>query len=245
MVNIAVIDQDSDSLEALFDSIITSNKENSAPTKIIATDEDEVDTKTDPVINRIGKLTRQLHDCLRELGYDQKLQRVTSAVPITHDNLNYIAAFYKQTAETVLNATDAAQPALDKIESDSQQLEQEWQNLLENKVEVHQFKNFVKETQAILMNVSEQAKVTQSHLTDIMMAQAFHDITGQVIQRIIGVTLQMETELMDILLQNPPSMESPHDKQILLYEYVNKKTEQPDNKAEQDRMNHLLESLGF
>ena len=243
MANIAFKEQDSDYLEKLFDGIISSNKENSVPTKTCSIN--EVNTATDHVINRIGKLTRQLHDCLRELGYDQKIRQITSAVPVTHDDLNYISIVHQQAADKVLNAIDIAQPVINKIEFDSERFEQEWRNLLDNKIEINQFKTFVKETQAILLSMSKQAKITKLYLRDIMMAQEFQDITGQVIKRLIDVTLQMEAELMDILVHNHPAMEGSYDSKSLLNDYVNKIAEQSDIVAGQVQVDNLLEDLGF
>ncbi|MDH4285554.1 MAG: protein phosphatase CheZ, partial [Gallionellaceae bacterium] len=79
--------QDSEELEELFDSIVSASNEEAAPPKAAA---EEV-TQADKVINRVGHMTRALHDSLRELGYDKNLEKAASSIPDARDRLNYVA----------------------------------------------------------------------------------------------------------------------------------------------------------
>jgi chemotaxis protein CheZ len=113
----SAVTNDSDDLESLFDSIVTANKngneeKSSATTKTVVADDED-----GGVFNEIGHMTRALHDSLRELGYDKNLQKAASDIPDARDRLNYIASMTQAAAERVLNATEAAQPIVDKIES--------------------------------------------------------------------------------------------------------------------------------
>src|SRR5512141_2346314 len=104
MTNKAVEGQDSDELEALFDSIVTAHNEEEAAanTSFVG----DVNNPSDQVINKIGHMTRALHDSLRELGYDKNLEKAASSIPDARDRLNYVATMTQQAAEKVLNATD-------------------------------------------------------------------------------------------------------------------------------------------
>jgi chemotaxis protein CheZ len=62
----------------------------------------------DAVYQRIGHLTRTLHDALRELGYDKELQGTRDQLPDARDRLTYIARVTGEAAEKVLNAVDQA-----------------------------------------------------------------------------------------------------------------------------------------
>ena len=67
-----------------------------------------------PVFNRIGVMTRQLHDTLRELGYDRSLQGGRPRHPDARQRLSYISEMTEQAASKVLNATDIAKPIQDR-----------------------------------------------------------------------------------------------------------------------------------
>ena len=243
MTNKAAEGQDSDDLEALFDSIVTASNEEEAPAKKSFVGDEN--NPSDQVINKVGHLTRSLHDSLRELGYDKNLEKAASTIPDARDRLNYVATLTQQAAEKVLNATEAAQPVVEKIEVESQQLAREWQKLLDKQLDVNQFKSLVMQTHAFLVDVPKQTKVTNAYLLEIMMAQDFQDLTGQVIKKIVDVTQQMEKQLVELLVENPPSTANPDAYAGLLNGPVINAAGRTDVVTSQDQVDDLLESLGF
>ena len=243
MTNKAVEGQDSDDLEALFDSIVSaSHTEEAAANTSFVGDESN---HSDKVINKIGHLTRSLHDSLRELGYDKNLERAAATIPDARDRLNYVAVMTQKAAEKVLNATDLAQPVVEKIEIESQRLAKDWQKLLDKQLDVEQFKSLVKQTHAFLVDVPKQTKATNGYLMEIMMAQDFQDLTGQVIKKIVDVTQQMEKQLVELLVEYPPSTANPDAYLGLLNGPVINAAGRTDVVTSQDQVDELLEGLGF
>lgn len=239
---------DSDDLEALFDSIVSASDsdipsaKSAAPAAAAPVAGDAPAAPTE-VINKIGHMTRALHDSLRELGYDKNLEKAANAIPDARDRLNYIATMTQQAAERVLNATEAAQPVVEKIESEAKYLSGEWQKLFEQKLDAEQFKQLATRTHAYLVEVPKQTKATNAHLTEIMMAQDFQDLTGQVIKKIIDVTQQMEQQLVALLIENaPPSVKI--DSGLLNGPVINA-AGRTDVVTSQKQVDDLLESLGF
>jgi len=235
----AAANNDSDDLESLFDSIVSANKsgndEKSAAAKPAAADED--------VFNELGHLTRALHDSLRELGFDKNLQKAASAIPDARDRLNYIATMTQAAAERVLNATEATQPVVDKIETGAKNLSGDWQKLFDNKMDVEQFRQLAIQTHSYLLEVPRQTRQTSANLTEIMMAQDFQDLTGQVIKKVMEVTQNLEQQLLALLVHHaPPSVNV--DTSLLNGPVVNA-AGRTDVVTSQAQVDDLLESLGF
>jgi hypothetical protein len=67
------------------------------------------------VHNKIGQLTRQLHDTLQELGLAEKLQGTAGELPDARSRLSYIARLTGEAAEKVLNRVDQAKTQHDHI----------------------------------------------------------------------------------------------------------------------------------
>jgi chemotaxis protein CheZ len=239
---------DSDDLEALFDSIVASSDAPSpAPAAAVAAPVQAVAAGTPPekteVINKIGHMTRALHESLRELGYDKNLEKAANSIPDARDRLTYIATMTQQAAERVLNATEAAQPVVEKIEGEAKYLSGEWQKLFNKQLDAEQFKQLATRTHAYLTEVPKQTKATNAYLTEIMMAQDFQDLTGQVIKKIIEVTQQMEQQLVTLLVENaPPSVKI--DSGLLNGPVINA-AGRTDVVTNQKQVDDLLESLGF
>jgi len=229
--------QDSDELEALFDSIV------------LATDESENGSSAnesvtgDPVVDQIGQMTRALHDSLRELGYDKNLERAAAAIPDARDRLNYVVAMTEQAAERVLNATEGAQPLINRIETDAHQLAGDWQKLFDKQMDVEQFKQLATRTHAYLIEVPKQTRQTNDYLREIMMAQDFQDLTGQVVKKIMEVTQQLEQQLVSLLLTSAPAAMK-LDNSLLNGPVINA-AGRSDVVTSQDQVDDLLESLGF
>lgn len=242
---------DSDDLEALFDSIVAhSDPEPAAEAK--PAEKNTVAAKasaaaapagTSEVINKIGHMTRALHDSLRELGYDKNLEKAANSIPDARDRLAYIATMTQQAAERVLNATEAAQPVVEKIEGEAKYLSGEWQKLFNQQLDAEQFKQLATRTHAYLVEVPKNTKATSGYLTEIMMAQDFQDLTGQVIKKITEVTQQMEQQLVMLLVENaPPSVKI--DSGLLNGPVINAQG-RTDVVTSQAQVDDLLESLGF
>ena len=249
--------QDSDDLEDLFDSIVAANAAEANPAAVViaaihppakpvatpAVADSEVDANK--VLNQIGHMARTLHDTLRELGLNKEIEKAASSIPDARDRLNYVATLTQQAAERVLNATEAAQPVVEKMEIEAHRLCGQWQMLFEKKLDVGQFKNLVTQTHAFLYEVPKQTKATNAYLMEIMMAQDFQDLTGQVIKKIIEVTKSLEQQLVSLLLENaPPQVKAEFDTELLNGPVINSKG-RTDVVTSQDQVDDLLESLGF
>ncbi|SPD66639.1 chemotaxis regulator, protein phosphatase for CheY (plasmid) [Cupriavidus taiwanensis] len=199
------------------------------------------------LILRIGNLTRMLRDNMRELGLDKEIERAAQAIPDARDRLNYIAAMTEQAAERTLNAVELAQPIQSDIEQQAETLDKRWAAWFEKPVELADARSLVLDTRAFLSEVPGQARATNSHLLDIMMAQDFQDLTGQVIKKMMDMIRTLEQELLQVLIDNVPSerrveMQAPST--LMNGPQVNPEGK-PDVVSDQAQVDDLLASLGF
>jgi chemotaxis protein CheZ len=230
--------RDAEDLEALFDSIVLKNRE----CKAVAA------SSCDPsemLINRIGLMTRILHDNVRKLGYDKTTQRATALIPNVYDRLDYVASLTRQAADRILNATEAAQPVIEKIGSESQTLANEWQKLLDCKLDVDQFRHLVNQTNDFLAGLPNKTTTTHAYLMEIINAQSSQEMSWQLIKQIVDITQQLEKQLLELLIANPPSSVDSG----AYAELLSRPTIKPDNRtlaaSDHDQVDELLASFGF
>jgi chemotaxis protein CheZ len=88
------------------------------------------------------------------------------------------------------------------------------------------------------------------HLTEIMMAQDFHDLTGQVIARVVNLASALEEQLVQLLIQTAPA--SAHARvtpasidDVMLSGPVVDGGKSGDVVTSQSQVDDLLASLGF
>lgn len=200
------------------------------------------------VIDQIGQLTRNLHDSLRELGYDKRLESIASEVPEAQDKLSYVATKTEQAAERTLNATEIAMPIQEKLSDGAVRLSEQWKQALETQQanpDTELFKNLLIDTLQYLDKVPEHTSTTNTQLMEIMMAQDFQDLTGQVIKKITHMVQSLEKDLLDLLLANVPAKKVSSEEEGLMNGPVTNPEKRTDVVCNQDQVDDLLASLGF
>ena len=196
------------------------------------------------LVNRIGQLTRQMRESIRELGLDKGIAKVAEAIPDARDRLGYIAQMTERAAERALNAIDVAQPIQDGLSSDAKALTKRWDAWFEHPVELDAARELVFDNRAYLAAVPKQVSATNAQLMEIMMAQDFQDLTGQVIKKMMHVIQDMDTQLLQLLIDNAPP-EKRHDTPHGLLHGPQTVAGLPDAVDGQDQVDDLLASLGF
>ena len=193
------------------------------------------------VHHKIGQLTRQLHDSLNELGYAEKLRGSMGELPDAQSRLSYIARLTGEAAEKVLNRVEQATAQHDFIAQETRRVVTSLVKDPVAAVAKGEIMNF-------LTDVERVTKEADSHLTEIMMAQDFHDLTGQVIARVVNLAATIEEQLVQLLIQTaPPSVQSAPievPREHLAGPVVDPERT-PDVVTNQSQVDDLLASLGF
>ena len=198
----------------------------------------------DDLLTRVGQLTRSLHESLRELGLDKEIERLAKDdITNTRDRLMYVAKMTEQAAQRVLNATDAASPLQEAMERGATGLAEEWQAALASPAGIDA--GLGQRTLDFLQTTRDAASDTKKHLMDIMLAQDFQDLTGQVITKVTKLGHSLESQLVQLLIDHAP-VDGRRDAGNGL---LNGPQVNPEGKsdvvADQGQVDDLLESLGF
>ena len=114
------------------------------------------------------------------------------------------------------------------------------------KLTVEEFKLLASETRAYLKNaVPQRTSATKEQLMEIMMAQDFQDLTGQVIKKVVGLAQDLESQLMGLLIETMPGEKRTESVQTLLNGPVINAEGRTDVVVSQQQVDELLDSLGF
>jgi chemotaxis protein CheZ len=149
------------------------------------------------VFLQIGALTRQLHDTLHQLGVMPKLQLATDGIPDARSRLTYIAEKTAAAADKVLNSVDSAKAEHQRISFETRKLAAGLQADPVRALASGAVFNFVRLVE------SSTGKI-DAHLTDIMLAQDFHDLTGQVVAKVVNLANDLEDALVKLLVSVVP-----------------------------------------
>ncbi len=200
------------------------------------------------VHQRIGTLTRQLHDALNGLGLIDKVKNLAGEIPDAKSRLTYIARLTGEAAEKVLNNVDQAKAHHDYIAAETRRIGALIVKDPVAAVAKGHVMNFIIDVEAATQEIDK-------NLTNIMMAQDFHDLTGQVISKVVTLAASIEEQLVQLLVLTAPV--DPPAKPAAPVPAIAKITEpilegpvvnpegNPDVVKGQSEVDDLLASLGF
>lgn len=246
---------DEDDLEALFDQVAAATPAAAVPVAAAAPavaaasavpSGDAAEGEGGNMYERLGGIVRLLHDSLRELGYDRALTEASSQIVDAQDRLEYVATLTEQAANKVLNTLDEGMPAQDKLSKQAQDMETRWNDLFSGKLGLDEFKALAGDSRQFAQAVSVATEAEKARLLDIMMAQDFQDITGQLIKKVVTITKTVENELAQLLRDNaPPETRAKLAEKEAAPAPLMQGPSVPDVALDQDNVDDLLADLGF
>jgi len=204
------------------------------------------------LFQEVGKLTRQLHDTMNNFALDSKMIELTSTdIPDAKERLNYVIAMTEQAANQTLGVVEDLVPISQDLSDQANKLSNKWDRFLAKDMPFEEFKNMSQEITEHFSQTKEKVSSVQAGLTDILLAQGFQDITGQIIRRVIDLVQDMETSMVELVrlsgskvhtqtaVEEPAGMELPGP-------VVPGVDDKANNVAtSQDDVDDLLSSLGF
>lgn len=200
----------------------------------------------------VGKLTRQLHDSLNNFQLDPKIANLASDdIPDAKERLSYVMSMTEQAANKTMDAVDSSLPLADKISNSLSELKPEWDKLMQRQIQLGEFKSLCFSINEFMESAEKDSAQIHLYMTEIMMAQDFQDLTGQVIKRVIELVKEVEDSLIHLLtVFGEPSTNKANEEEKTV---DNNGVEGPiidaenreDAVSNQDEVDDLLSSLGF
>ncbi|MBM7456581.1 chemotaxis protein CheZ [Oceanisphaera litoralis] len=211
--------------------------------------------QTKDLLGEVGQLTRQLHDALQEFRNDPRLPELAeNDIPDARERLSYVIDMTDKAANRTMDAVEASLPIADRLNDRIQQVMPGWRDLMQRQLELNKFKELCFQLDDFLQGSEQDANQLRQLLTEILMAQDYQDLTGQMIRRVINLAHEVEAKLVAILsvFGRLPGMEdawaepkSAPVSAIAAEGPIINKAHRHDVVSDQDGVDDLLSSLGF
>jgi chemotaxis protein CheZ len=200
----------------------------------------------DDLVSRVGQLTRRLHEILRELGYGEEIERAAQALPDARERLSYVASVTEQAATRSLSAVEIARPLQERLGADAQVLALAWEAFFSAHLDREGIWQLAEKTTRFLESAQQVAAVTAAQLIEVLMAQEFQDLTGQVVRKLTHAVHEIEGQLLTLLLDQAPThtRQAVRDSGLLDGPAIGGDG-RTDVVTSQQQVDDLLESLGF
>ena len=158
------------------------------------------DAGQDELFDSIGKLTRQLHDSLQDFLEDPRLSSLTEdELPDAQNRLQYVMQRTEDAANRTMDAVEASLPMAEEMGAEVRDIQPVWERLMSRDIELAEFKALCHQVDDFIRRCGERSAHLHTLLTEVLMAQDFQDLTGQVIRRVIELVQEVEDQLISLL----------------------------------------------
>jgi chemotaxis protein CheZ len=203
------------------------------------------------LFHQVGKLTRELHEALSNFNIDSRLiDLAEKEIPNTRERLNYVITTTEEAAHKTLEFIDQSLPLTSKLNRITEEFDTSWHHFCAEELDTDEFRVFKKEIEFYLPEVKQHSDQIHKNLSEMMLAQGFQDLTGQVISQVISLVEEVENNLVRLVQVSSQHLEH-KQKDINPVDPI--KAEGPQINTEnkpnvvnnQDDVDDLLSSLGF
>ncbi len=209
-----------------------------------------------PVFQEVGQMTREVHDALMAFSNDDRLMNLAEAeMPDARDRLRYVITLTDQAATRTLNIVDQTLPLTEKLSDRSQRLKDLLTKVAADEADNPRLQDVSESVGDYLDSVLHIGNQMRGQLNDVMLAQEFQDLSGQLLMRVIDMLELVESKLVALLrLTSPMTTQESKNREgseKAPEEDVSKGVgpqvpgKQADVVQSQDDVDDLLASLGF
>ncbi|KEF31947.1 MAG: protein phosphatase CheZ [Gammaproteobacteria bacterium] len=205
----------------------------------------------------VGRLTRSLHEAIRNFQIDPRSaeqQEALSKMTDASDRLEYVVQMTGEAANRTMDLVEETMPVASGVREEATALRDEWQRLRRREMEPAEFRELYGRIDRFFVGLAKDSDTIYGNLSEILMAQDFQDLTGQVIQKVTTLVKEVEEQMLSLVV-----MASHVDQLTGTVHQIEEKEESPEKgvgpqiKAEeredvvsgQDDVDDLLSSLGF
>ncbi|MCL5050860.1 MAG: protein phosphatase CheZ [Firmicutes bacterium] len=158
------------------------------------------DASNEGLFNSVGRLTRQLHNSLHDFQLDPRIEQLTAdELPDAQNRLQYVIQRTEDAANRTMDAVEASLPLAEKLNTNLGDIAPQWEKLMSRDIELTEFKALCHQVDTFMRQASGDSSQLHNLLTEVLMAQDFQDLTGQVIRRVIELVQEVEVSLIELL----------------------------------------------
>jgi chemotaxis protein CheZ len=226
--------------------------------KAMALISDLSEVRDQSLYREVGRLTRSLHEAIRNFQIDpqsQEQQEALSMMSDASDRLEFVVQMTSKAANRTMDLAEDAMPRVITMRDQAKALREDWQRLRRREIAPAEFRELYVRIDQFFTTTADDTDAIYGSLSEILLAQDFQDLTGQVIQKVTTLVKEVEENLLSLVVM------ASHVDQMTgtVHEHAKQEQTSPENgegpqmraaeRADvvsgQDDVDDLLSSLGF
>lgn len=201
------------------------------------------------LFQELGKLTREIHESINTFSQDDRVAELAELeIPDAKERLNYIVEKTNEAAHKTMNGAEDTMSVVGNFSDHAKMIKSRWDQFRNRELSKEEFVSLSEDIDHFMVTIPEETQKINQSMTEIMLAQDYQDLTGQMIKQVITMVKEVEEKLVRLVAISGATLKDPEDRPkdgTLAHGPQLPNSDDKDIANNQDDVDDLLASLGF
>ena len=148
----------------------------------------------------LGMLTREIHDTIRSFADDDRLASLAQdEIPDAKERLQLIVTKTDEAAHRTMAGAEETVSMIDAFSARAQAMRERWRRFRKRELSKQEFVVLYQDLDHFLEVIDDESQAIHGKMTEIMLAQDYQDITGQMIKQVVSMVQEIEERLVRLV----------------------------------------------
>ena len=151
------------------------------------------------LLEQLASLTSNLRSALDRFRLDSRLTALAEKeIPDARQRLNHVLKLTEAAAHRTLDLVEKSGPPADRTAQEAAALIEPWQRFRSGTIGVADYLDLLKRIDVFLETARTDSDQVRANLAEVLLAQDYQDLTGQIIRGVMNLVSEVEVVLVDL-----------------------------------------------
>jgi chemotaxis protein CheZ len=151
------------------------------------------------LLAQLASLTSNLRNALDRFRLDSRLTALAEKeIPDARERLNHVLTLTDAAAHRTLDLVEQSGPPADRTANEAASLAEPWERFRAGKISVADYLDLIKRIDHFLGAARTDSETVRANLAEVLLAQDYQDLTGQIIRGVMNLVAEVEVVLVDL-----------------------------------------------
>jgi chemotaxis protein CheZ len=152
------------------------------------------------LFTELRKLTGDLQSALDRFSVDSRLVDLAEKeVPDARQRLDHVLKLTDEAAHKTMDLVDQSGPLAARTARDAAEIIEMWKKFRARKIEIAEFQAMIQRLDVFLEASRRDMDKVRGNLSEVLLAQGYQDLTGQIIRGVMKLVAELETALVNLV----------------------------------------------
>jgi chemotaxis protein CheZ len=168
--------------------------------RFVATLDALIRRREQALFGELRKLSEDLQAALDRFTLDSRLLTLAEKeVPDARHRLDHVLKLTDEAAHRTMDLVEKSAPLAEKAAREAAEIGELWRRFRARSLEPAEFRAMVERLDAFLAATQGDMEHVRGNLSEVLLAQGFQDLSGQIIRSVMNLVAELETSLADLI----------------------------------------------